>query len=353
VGIVGQYYYQISLDIDKTTPSGYLYMLFHVAFPGIAICIFLISVSSEFRSSGNILFLMIISALFILPWVYTVRRGPVFSFLIVLVYGFYLARPRLVNRAVVLGGLLSACVIMLFFLIIRDYNPSGEGSWSARQLRRVDVTNVFLKKAYDEDDNEFLYSCCVIGTCYELDRYQWGTSYLSLAMHWIPRSWWPDKPTLATGWFDPPTPADVYEATGILPSNGSAYAGVGESFMDFGWTTPIFWFGLGWGFGRLYRKSLAQGLSTWVIVYIGMIAASHYLITQGFAAFFVPACIYVAIPLGIFAISGGRGILMSEPPRRKVVIEQGARTRTGETPGLKPALDTRSNQGFLVSRPRI
>jgi hypothetical protein len=68
-------------------------------------------------------------------------------------------------------------------------------------MERVSVSNVLLNKAMQEGDNEFLYHCCVVSACIELDRCQWGTGYLSLATHWIPRQWWPDKPVLATGWF--------------------------------------------------------------------------------------------------------------------------------------------------------
>ena len=112
-----------------------------------------------------------------------------------------------------------------------------------------------------------------------------------------------NRPSLP-GWFDPPTREDIYEVSGILPSLGSAYTGIGESFTEFYWLTPLFWFVIGWCFGWLYRFAMLRPMSVWSIVYIGLIAATHYLVTQGFAAFFVPACIYVVLPVIIFTIAG-------------------------------------------------
>jgi hypothetical protein len=316
VGIFGQYYYFIMVLPEREVVVAYVYMVFHVAFPGLAICVYLASADRAFRTGGNILALLILGSIFIWPWIYAVRRAPTFTFLIILVYGFYLARPRKVNRMMVLTGLFSACVLMLFFFFIRDYSQSWGGSWSSSRLKEVEISNVLFDKAYEEGDNEFLYCCAIVGTCYELDRYQWGTSYLSLSIHWIPRSWWPDKPRLATGWFEPPTSHDIFEVTGVMPTPGSALSGIGESFMDFGWFTPVFWFCLGWCFGKLYRLAIAHGFSMWAIIYIGMIAGTHYLITQGFGAFFVPACIYISMPIGMFLLSGTRTLGEAKRPNK-------------------------------------
>lgn len=302
VGIFGQYYFYAAIGNDYSG-SAYLYLLYHVAYPGLAICVFLASSDPQYRSNNNILLIMALGFIMIAPWVYGVRRAPVFTFVIICIYSFYMARPRRVNRGVVLGGLAAVCVMMLFFLAIRDY-VSTEGSWSSRKIQKLSASNVLLDKAYEEYDNEFIYSCCITATCYELDRYQWGTSYLSLASHWIPRSWWPDKPAIAQGWFEPATWQELREVTGIMPSNGSSYSGIGESFQDFSWFTPLFWAGLGWCFGRLYRYSLENPTSVAPILYVGMIAASHYLVMQGFASLFVPAMVYLVTPIVAYVIAG-------------------------------------------------
>ena len=64
------------------------------AFPGFAICVYLASYDWEYRKASHVLVMVILGALFLLYWVYLVRRGPTFTFLIIVVYSFYLARPR-------------------------------------------------------------------------------------------------------------------------------------------------------------------------------------------------------------------------------------------------------------------
>jgi hypothetical protein len=206
---------------------------------------------------------------------------------------------------------------MLFYVAIRDYS-SEAGSWSAQRFQNLSASNILLQKAYTEGDNEFLYNCCYIGTCYELDRFQWGTSFLSLSVHWIPRQWWADKPAMATGWFDPITFDDIFEMTGVMPTPGCAMTGIAETFMEFGWATPVFWYFLGWLFGRAYRLALGRPLTFWPIVYLGLIASSHYLVTQGFSSFFVPAMCYVFLPVVIFTFTGklaARPLLVRRPAR--------------------------------------
>jgi hypothetical protein len=303
VGIVGEYVTFIYFFRDLASTTAYLILLFHLGYPGLAICVYLASYSQEFRSASNVLVLVILGSAFLLPWVYYVRRGPTFTFLVVLVYAFYLARPRRINRAVILSGLTFACGIMLFYVTIRDYS-SEAASWSGQRFQNLSASNILLQKAYTEGDNEFLYNCCYIGTCYELDRFQWGTSFLSLSVQWIPRQWWPDKPAMATGWFDPIAFDDIFEMTGVMPSPGCAMTGIAETFMEFGWLTPVFWYGLGWLFGRAYRLALRRPLTFWPIVYVGLIASTHYLFTQGFSPFFVPSAFYVFLPIVVYTLVG-------------------------------------------------
>ncbi|MFO0807404.1 MAG: O-antigen polymerase [Gemmataceae bacterium] len=324
IGIAGQYSF-LSIYGNEFSASAYFYLLFHVAYPGLAICVYIASSDPDYRQGNNVLLLLALSFLLMVPYVYSVRRGPTFTFIVVAVYSFYLARPRRVNRGVILGGLLAAGVTMLLFVTIRDYSNTGAwGSWGSDRFQNATIDNVLLKKAYEEDDNEFLYNCCIIATCYELDRWQWGTSYLSLMSHWIPRQWWPDKPKLATGWFDPPTWDELYDVTGVKPTLGSTYSCVGEAFQDFSWFAPLFWFAIGQIYGRFFRLAVRHPSSVFPFLYIGLIACSHWLISQGFAAAFVPAVCYLAVPIAIFAVTGNLKFraLATSTLRRPVGVRQ-------------------------------
>jgi hypothetical protein len=313
VGIAGQYSFFYSGY--GFSVSAYWYLLFHIAFPGFAICVNLAARYPEYRQGSVILLLTVLGVLLMSYWVYYVRRGPTFTFIVVLIYGYYIARPHLVNRAVIVSGLVLAGLIMLLFLTLRDYSAEG-ASWSERRLQQVTAANVLVGKAYEESDNEFLYNCCAIATCLELDRFQWGTGYLSIASHWIPRQWWPDKPNLGQGWLNPITFPEIYDYTGVTLFPGSTYSGVGEAFLEFAWFSPLFWFALAWLIGKLYAYALRHSDSVAPILYVGVIANSHTLVAQGFSLVCVPGAIYFVVPILIFALTGRhRAILPARRPR--------------------------------------
>ena len=119
---------------------------------------------------------------------------------------------------------------------------------------------------------------------------------------------------MATGWFDPVTFDDIFEMTGVMPTPGCAMTGIAETFMEFGWATPVFWYLLGWLFGRAYRLALGRPLTFWPIIYLGLIASTHYLVTQGFSSFFVPAVCYVFLPIVVYTLAGN--IVAKRLPKR-------------------------------------
>jgi hypothetical protein len=321
VGLIGMYsFFYSGADFTSTdawvSNSAYWYLLFHVAYPGLTICVYLASSDERYRQASVVLLLTVLSVLMMYHWVYYARRSPVFSFLVVVIYGFYLARPYRVNRVVVISGLITAGLIMLLFFTIRDYSSEG-ASWSGKRLNRITATDVLLSKTYMEEDNEFLYNCAVSATCVQLDRFQWGTGYLSLFTHWIPRQWWPDKPRLGQGWFDPVSWPEISECTGVHLTPGATYSGVGEAFQEFGWFTPLFWATLGWLVGRLYRFAILRPNSVAIPSYVGVVAVSHHLIAQGFAAAFVPGMCYILLPVFLYAVTGN--LKTSPSPVRRPV----------------------------------
>jgi hypothetical protein len=124
---------------------------------------------------------------------------------------------------------------------------------------------------------------------------------------------------MATGWFDPITFDDVAEVTGVMPTPGSAMTGIAETFLEFGWLTPVFWFCLGWLFGRSYRLALTRPLTFWPIVYVGLIASTHYLVTQGFSPFFVVSVFYILTPIVVYTLAGNL-VAKSLSKRRKANV---------------------------------
>jgi hypothetical protein len=303
VGITAQYTFFNAMSSGRAdySTSGYWYMLFHVFYPGLAMCVRLYCGHRQYQTPSCLILLMTLSAIFLYYWVSQVRRGPIFSYFIAVAYTYYLT-TRLVNRAVLIGGLVFVGLLMLLFIFIRDYSTPG-GSWRAEQLQRVNVEDLVFQKAQMEDDNEYLYHCGYVATVIELDRYQYGTGFLNLGIHWIPRQWWLEKPTLLDqGWFPKVLPFDMKVVLGWTMTNGAAVGGIAESFQQVGWFMPLYWFAVGWVVGRLFALAHFRTSVMRVTLYVGALGITHYLVAQGLMSAFVPLIFYTVVPLMTYLV---------------------------------------------------
>jgi hypothetical protein len=255
--------------------------------------------------------------MFMLPWVIAARRGPLFPFVVVVIYSFYLMRPKMVNRAVIIGGLVFAGLAMLMLVTIRDYHTTAAIKYNEERFKNLTALDLITGKAYEESDNEYLYHCVFIRAYAEHERFQWGTGYLSLATHWIPRAWWPDKPALAHGWIEPLSKDEIFETTGVYMTTGAASGGIAETFVQMAWFTPLFWAGIGWVVGKTYLFARRHPNRVGPMIYVGMLAGSHWLISQGFGAAFVPVVIYMAVPVVIYTLASQRTVRTRVVPRAR------------------------------------
>ena len=76
VGIVGEYVSLTFFMREFASTSAYLILLFHVAYPGLAICIYLVSYSQTYRSASNVLVLVILGSVFCFRGSITSVAGP-------------------------------------------------------------------------------------------------------------------------------------------------------------------------------------------------------------------------------------------------------------------------------------
>jgi uncharacterized membrane-anchored protein len=88
-------------------------------------------------------------------------------------------------------------------------------------------------------------------------------------------------------------------------SAGASAGGVAEVFNQLSFASPLFWLAFGWAVGRVYARA-RRGELGWQLVYVGIVSASHWLVSQGVAAAFVPACVYVVVPLIVLRIARAR-----------------------------------------------
>ena len=190
---------------------------------------------------------------------------------------------------------------MLLFLQVRSVTYNG-GSWSTA-LSDLSLTTA-VERGDEPDDNEYVNNCQMIGTVYKTGKYEYGTGHLELLVHWVPRAVWRHKPILGEGYhpfieeFD-----DMEVATGVrLLGNGAAWSGVADSFLEYGFFCPVFWFVLGFGMGIVYAKVIHGKAPQWMCAYVGFICGSHWLISQSFSAAFVPVMYFESVPIAVFLL---------------------------------------------------
>jgi hypothetical protein len=191
---------------------------------------------------------------------------------------------------------------MLLFLQIRHVTYNG-GTWG-EAIHSLSLGSAIEEKSKMAEDNEFINSCQVISTVYQDGKYQYGTGYIELLVHWIPHFLWESKPVLGEGSYSfDELISDVKLATGFrLLGHGAAAAGVADTFIQFGVFCPFAWLGLSWLVGIVYVRARVENKAPWIFCYVGFISASHWLVSQSFSAAFVPGMCFQAVPLSIFAL---------------------------------------------------
>ncbi len=302
IGIVGQYTFTAQATIDWNNSSAYWHMLYLVGYPGAALCIDAILRTPPQQRRLRYVMLSIAVATLQYPFLLGARRGPLFPAVIVLSFAPFLLSGRRPQRLVVIGALGGCGALMFLFLAIRPFIYADDGN-SVRAISggwregiaELSAAPAFADKGKVLGDNEYAYHCGAVWTLYRTGLYQYGTGYLTLLTHWIPRQLWPDKPGLANGLF-PNVYGELPNEMGWQMTRGAAWGGAADVFEEFGFLSPLFWAALAYFVGRSYRQALSHRLPR-VMVYLGFLAGTHWLIAQGFGAAFVPICIFTIPPL--------------------------------------------------------
>jgi hypothetical protein len=304
LGAAGAYSVVQAVDegnLNFRATSAYWYLLFYVGYPGLAIAIWAVL---KMKSLPVQIFLGALTLLaliaFMIPPILNARRGPLFpaALILLLVPPLTLRRPP--NRLLYCGGLAAVAVVALVFLQIRTVTYNG-GTWK-QAFQVVNLGAAITERGEEAEDNEYVNNCQQIGTIFQNGKYQYGTGHLELLVHWVPRQLWWEKPALGEGYYSfDEMNDDIEMATGVrLLGHGAASAGVADSFVQYGLLCPLWWFALACGLGAVYAQAIHGRRPLWMFVYIGFICASHWLISQNFAAAFVPAMYFEAVPLFVF-----------------------------------------------------
>ena len=321
IGILGLYTFRAS-EVGFGEASAYWYMSFHLAYPGVVICLQAMARDRQRRNLFNFIVVAVSVMILMYPFVLAGRRGPLFPIVIVLLYGYTFAAGKRPNRALISAALVATGTAMLVFVLVRDYS-GAQATLNLERLSGMSYQDVVTDKAQTEGDNEYLYHCGMAAAAYDLGMYQYGTGYLSLPLNWIPRHFWEDKPRLGQGWYEPVLP-HVGLVTGWQLTTGAAAGGVAETFQELGFAAPLFWFLFGLVAAKMFSVARDTGDLRNQASFIGLLASQHWLIAQGFAAAFIPMLIYQFVPLIAFHLAK-----VNAAPRKMIPAEvRGAQTST-------------------------
>ena len=76
-----------------------------------------------------------------------------------------------------------------------------------------------------------------------------------------------------------------------------------RTFDNYWFFFPLFWLALGYGAAAVYVGAFRRDSLRWKMHYVGILCATHWLISQCFAEAFVPAMIYQGAYLLAFRIA--------------------------------------------------
>ena len=292
------------IDVYNET-SAYYYLLFYVGFPGLAMAVW---AGAKWNGKTKYIVWIIIAIflfVFIFPYIQGARRGPVFPAIILLLIVPSMARRKSPNPIVFASVLISTGIAMILFLSIRSITYNG-GDWSDA-IAEICVKDAVSERGKKVTDNEFVNHCHTVATLAYNGKINYGTGHLGLLLHWIPKKFYPNKPILGDGYFcsfyelfdDIERHCGVY----LLGGSGASNAGVADSFFQYGWLFPFYWYCISYIFSILYTNGQKTNDPRWCLSYVGVMCASHWLISQSLSAATVPGLIFIVIPIVSIALS--------------------------------------------------
>jgi hypothetical protein len=289
-------------QLDYGSATAYWYLLFLVGYPGMALSLWAICKVRGVEKAIYLWFFVIVMVTFMFPHIYNARRGPLFPAVLILLFIPPLARRKSPKAFLFLAALGTTAVLMFLFLQVRQWTYK-EGTWT-EAMESLTTEQLIEERTTRVTDNEFVNNCHTIVTLLENGKYQLGTGHLELLVHWIPRKIWPGKPMLGEGSYSFEElfhDVEIYVGIDLL-SGGASAGGVAESFVQYGFFCPLFWFGLSWLVARIFVRARSEGDPRWQLSYVGFLGSTHWLISQSFPASLVPCLFFVITPLCVLQL---------------------------------------------------
>ncbi len=271
--------------------SAYWYLLFNVAYSGIALCVAVLTLKRKIVETTGLIIFGVLACLLVGPFLVTARRGPTFTAIIAVGFSYLLVRPSSLKLWKVAGTLAAAGFLMIALVHARKYLGGGQSFHTAIQAGASDAMSE--TRSTETLDNEFVNHAVMIEANLETGMYQYGTVHLAMLMHWVPRAFWHGKPTRSEGLYPAAT---LHFNPGFYTNlhHGGAWTPVADSFNNYWWYCPIFWYLIGWGAVALYKMAVWRDQLNWKMHYLAVLMSSHWFFAQCMTEALVPFMFYQA-----------------------------------------------------------
>jgi hypothetical protein len=286
IGLVGLFTFNATVRDFKNT-SAYWYMAFNFCYPGLAICVALLASRPQMRTIFNYSLSIVFAGAVIIPFLVSARRGPSFVAVMAIGASYLLLSRRHAGIWKSLSLVVAAGVLMVVLVSARP-TINNEGTWK-EFFHTATTEEMLVDRGERLSDNEYYNSCLQVDANRSTGRYQYGTVHLMLPLNAIPRSWWPGKPNRGGGLF-PYALEDVGPDSNL--GHGGAIGCVADSFDNYGWAAPVYWFFIGWLVAIAYYKAIWSDDMHRKMFYVGILCSLHWFVAQSLGEAFVPFCIY-------------------------------------------------------------
>ncbi|MGO9113074.1 MAG: hypothetical protein ACLP9L_27900 [Thermoguttaceae bacterium] len=290
VGDAGLYSFSYS-ESSYATTSAYWYMLFQVAYAGIALCVAVLTLKRRTVETAGLVLFGALTCLLVAPFLLNARRGPTYTAIIAAAFSYLLVRQSSLKLWKVLGTLGAVGMLMIILVHARSYIVRGQSWQTAMQEGTTEA--IHEERSTEVADNEFVNHAVKIEANLETGMYQYGTVHLAMLTHWVPRAFWPSKPQRSMGIY----PAAMYHFNPGFYTNlglGGAWGPVADSFDNYWYFCLIFWYFIGWGAAALYKRAIGRDQLNWKMHYLAVLMSSHWFFAQCLTEALVPFMFYQA-----------------------------------------------------------
>jgi hypothetical protein len=169
----------------------------------------------------------------------------------------FIYRPSFIKALPLIALLGVAVVATLTIAYIRGDTHLGSEISLLEALNnyweRKESSGGYLQVRDEAAGHEFFFNVAVIEASWRTSVYDYGAPYLFVLINFIPRQWWPSKPTEVE--FGVPYFELVEQVVGWPPGEGAAPSQLGLTFLSFSWFGCLLWAAFGYACGRAFRRA--------------------------------------------------------------------------------------------------